>query len=98
MKPGSPIYSVPCLATNIFLGIIRLLGAHKLPKKFDLGKSPKIGKMRVIPNSKNKYLKKKLGPLSTGKLQIVKTIASGKPITTTHCLDFPSLYFLGVDY
>ncbi len=32
-------------------------------KEFDLGRSPKIGQMRVIPNSKNKYLKNKLGPL-----------------------------------
>ncbi len=32
-------------------------------QKSDLGRSPKIGQMRVIPNSKNKYLKNKLGPL-----------------------------------
>ncbi len=32
-------------------------------KKFDLGMSPKIGQMRVIPNSRKKYLKNKLGPL-----------------------------------
>ncbi len=65
MKPGSPINSVPCLTSKIFLDIIRLLGAQNLSKKFDLGRSPKIGQMRVIPNSKNKYLKKKLGPLIT---------------------------------
>ncbi len=60
MKPGSPIYSVPCLATKIFPDIIRLLGAHNLSKK---RRSPKIGQMRVILSSKNKYLKNKLGPL-----------------------------------
>ncbi len=38
-------------------------------KKFDLGRSPKIGQMRVIANSKNKYLKNKLGPLFTNSYQ-----------------------------
>ncbi len=35
-------------------------GAHTLSKMFDLGRSPKVGQMRV----KKKYLKNKLGPLS----------------------------------
>ncbi len=30
---------------------------------FDRGRSPKVGEMRVIPNSRKKYLKNKLGPL-----------------------------------
>ena len=33
--------------------------------KFDVWRSPKIGQMRVIPNTKNKYLKNKLGPLTS---------------------------------
>ncbi len=33
MKPGSPVYCVPCLATKIFLDIIRLLVGHNLSKK-----------------------------------------------------------------
>ncbi len=42
---------------------------------FDLGRSPKIGQMRVIPNSKNKYLKNKLGPLNrTLTLRADKTV------------------------
>ncbi len=32
-------------------------------KKFDLRRSPKVGQMRIIPNSGKRYLKNKFGPL-----------------------------------
>ncbi len=38
-------------------------GVKTCQKRFDLGRSPKIAQMRVIPNSRKKYLKNKLGPL-----------------------------------
>ncbi len=65
MKTFLTDYSVSCLATKIFLDTIRLLGAHNLSKKFDFRRSPKVGQTRVIPNSRKKYLKTKLGPLQS---------------------------------
>ncbi len=57
MKPGSTVYSVPCLATKIFLDTTRLLGARNLSKRFDLGRPPLIGQMGVISNSKKNIWK-----------------------------------------
>ena len=45
--------------SNVFWEVV----GTNLSKKFDIWRSPKIGQIRVIPNSRKKHLKNKLGPL-----------------------------------